>query len=148
MKAGDMLRRKRGAAVITTPAGTAVAEAAALLMEHGIGSLPVVGADGSLAGLVSERDVARAVAEHPDRVRDRPVKEVMQRPAPSCSYDESIYALMGRMTRDRLRHVVVVDDGQVLGVISVGDLVKHRMEELETEAGVLRDHVAALRARG
>jgi predicted transcriptional regulator len=70
----------------------------------------------------------------------------MRRPVPVCSADDSLRDVMARMTRDRLRHLVVLDGDSVTSVISVGDLVKHRLEQLETETGVLRDYVAAYRA--
>jgi len=77
-----------------------------------------------------------------------PVEEVMLRPAPTCSPEDDLRGIMERMTRQRLRHLVVVDGDAIVGVLSVGDRVKHRLEELETEAGVLRDYVAAQRVRG
>jgi signal-transduction protein with cAMP-binding, CBS, and nucleotidyltransferase domain len=70
----------------------------------------------------------------------------MTKPAPTCSAGDAIRDVMTRMTRDRLRHLVVIDQGRPFGVISVGDLVKHRLDELETETGVLRDYVAGRRA--
>jgi CBS domain-containing protein len=72
----------------------------------------------------------------------------MRRPAPTCRADDPLPGVMARMTRNRLRHLVVVGDDGIVGVVSVGDLVKHRLEQLETETGVLRDYVAAQRARG
>lgn len=140
------LIRKKGPEVVRVERGTDLGTAVRLLMEHGIGGLPVADSDGSPVGFVAERDVARAVDENPGGVRHLPVDTVMQRPAPTCSGEDTLQEVMARMTRDRLRHLVVIESGRIAGVLSVGDLVKQRLEELETEAGVLRDYVAAQRA--
>jgi CBS domain-containing protein len=145
MSVRELLKRKpRG--IVTIDAGGSTASATRLLVEQAVGGLPVVGPDGALVGFVSERDVVRAVERHRRDVGDLPVTEVMTRPAPTCAASDPIPTVMARMTRDRLRHLVVVDGGRPFGVISVGDLVKHRLEELEVEAGVLRDYVAGRRA--
>ncbi len=146
MKARKLLERKK-AKVVTVHPDADISGAAELMMRHSVGGLPVVVPDGTVVGVLAERDVVRAVHERGDRVRRTRVRDVML-PPPICSGDDEHEALMGRMTRSRLRHLVVVDDGQVTGVISVGDLVKYRLEQLETETGVLRDYVAAQRARG
>ena len=141
----DLLRMK-GSDVISVEPGTDLDAVVHLLMRHRIGGLPVVGADGTPLGFVAERDVVRAVDRNPEGIRHLAVDAVMQAPAPTCTGDDSLRRVMGRMTRERLRHLIVVDGGRIAGVISVGDLVKHRLEQLETEAGVLRDYVAAQRA--
>jgi CBS domain-containing protein len=145
MRVRELLRKKPLGA-ISVEATANVAAAARLLMEHGIGGLPVVGADSALVGFLSEREVVDAVDRHASDVRDVRVLSVMRRPAPVCSADDPIQEVMERMTRERLRHLVALDEHRIAGVISVGDLVKHRLEELETEAGVLRDYVAGQRA--
>jgi CBS domain-containing protein len=116
-----------------------------LLVEKNIGGLSVVAPNGKLVGFLAERDVARAVHEHRGNVRHLLVENVM-RPAPTCEGDDSLDDVMRRMTNQRLRHLVVQDDGRIIGVISVGDIVKQRLGQLETEAGVLRDYVTAQRA--
>lgn len=131
--------------VITVEPGTHLGTAIGLLMDHGIGGLPVVADDKTAVGFLSERDIVAVVHESPGSVHDMRVKEVM-RPIPACTADDSLEEVMARMTRQRLRHLVVQDGGRIVGVISVGDLVKHRLEQLETETGVLRDYVAAQRA--
>jgi CBS domain-containing protein len=115
------------------------------LIEHQIGGLPVVTPLGAVVGFVAERDVVRAVHEHQTAVHQLPIDQVM-RPTPACEADESLEDAMRRMTIQRQRHLVVQDDGRLIGVISVGDVVKYRLEQLETETAVLRDHVAAQRA--
>ena len=145
MSVRELLKRKpRG--IVTVDSGEKTETATRLLIEHGVGGLPVVAPDGSLVGFVSERDVARAVGRHRRDVGDLPVTNIMTKPAPTCAATDPIQDVMARMTRERLRHLVVVESDKPYGVISVGDLVKHRLEELETEAGVLRDYVAGRRA--
>lgn len=144
MTVRELLKQKR-MEVISVESTQSVAEAARLLMEHGIGGLPVV-SGGSLVGFISEREVVHAVDEHSTNVRDVTIASIMRRPAPVCSQNDPIREVMKRMTRERLRHLVVMDQDRLAGVLSVGDLVKHRLDQLETEAGVLRDYVAGQRA--
>lgn len=145
MAVRELLRRK-SPRVITVGSNATVGSAARLLLEHRIGGLPVLTEDGRLLGFISERDVVRAVDMSPGGAHPLPVHAVMRNPPPTCAANDSIQQAMTRMTRDRLRHLVVLEGEEVLGVISVGDLVKHRLEQLETEAAVLRDYVAAQRA--
>jgi CBS domain-containing protein len=147
MQVRELIQKKRVPEVITLPLSADLATAAGLLMRHNIGGLPVVKADGQLVGFVSERDIVRAVDHTGDGIRQIPVKAFMRSPAPICTADELLNTVMTRMNRERLRHLVVVDGERVAGVLSVGDLVKHRISELETETGVLRDYVVAQRAR-
>lgn len=141
MRVRDLLKRKP-ATLITIDAKADVGTAARLLIEHHVGGLPVVTPDGAVVGLVAERDVVRAL--HEGGSAAHPVQRVMQ-PAPGCGPDESLPDVMRRMTTLRHRHLVVLEHGRLLGVISVGDIVKHRLEELEMETGVLRDMVAGQR---
>ena len=142
------LMKRKPSEVITVPTTATLPEAARLLMRHGIGGLPVVDAQGALVGLLSERGLVDALDRHGREAYDQRVATIMDSPAPVCGAEDAIHQVMERMTRDRLRHLVVVDGGRITGVISVGDLVKNRLEQLETETGVLRDYVAAQRARG
>jgi CBS domain-containing protein len=145
MRVRDVLRSKT-AAVVSVPAGAGLQMAARLMVNHGIGGLPVVNGRGEVVGFLAERDIVRALDFMMDGAGRAPVDSVMKRPAPTCGADDPLYDVMKRMTRDRLRHLVVMEDGRPIGVISVGDLVKHRLEQLELETGVLRDYVAAQRA--
>jgi CBS domain-containing protein len=140
------LLKGRSAAMITVSRDADVASAARLMIDHGVGGLPVVGTKGEIVGMLAERDLVRAVREHAPQVNEVPVERIM-RPPPTCAPGDSLQEVMSRMTRERLRHLVVVHDGEPVGLISVGDLVKFRLEQLETETGVLRDYVAAQRAR-
>ncbi len=143
----ELLTRKPAGFVSIEPSAT-TASAAGLLVDRGVGGLTVTEPGGKLVGFVSERDIVRAVDGKRGGLHERPVAEIMRRPAPVCSATDPVTKVMARMTRERLRHLVVLDGERVAGVISVGDLVKHRLEQLETETGVLRDYVAAQRARG
>ncbi|MFP3949323.1 MAG: CBS domain-containing protein [Gemmatimonadota bacterium] len=147
MRVRDVLKEKAGGDVVTIRPSADVERAAELLMRRGIGGLPVVDPDGSLLGFVSERDIVRLVHEGRTDLHRLTMAEVMSRPAPVCEPDAPLTGVMSRMTRERLRHLVVVEGGRIEGILSVGDLVKHRIRELETEAGVLRDYVAGQRAR-
>lgn len=141
------LLKKKPTTVFTVESTADVARAARLLMEHRIGGLPVIEHPaGSLVGFVSERDIVEAVDRHAPEVNEISVASIMKKPAPVCRADDKIRDVMRRMTRDRLRHLVVHDGDGIVGVLSVGDLVKDLLEQLEVEAGVLRDYVAAQRA--
>jgi CBS domain-containing protein len=145
MRIRELLRKKKGEVVSIRP-DSDIAHAVELLLEHNIGGLPVV--DGSrLVGFVAERDLLKALHLDPDTDERLPLRRVMRTPAPVASPDDPVHDAMERMTRQRLRHLVVVDGDRIAGVLSVGDIVKHRLEQLETETGVLRDVVAAQRAR-
>jgi len=146
MKVSELLKTKP-AAMITVEPTASVATAASLIMDRGIGGLPVVKDGGPVAGFVSERDLVNALHRNPQGVGALRVKDVMRNPPPVCSVSDTVQAVMARMTRERLRHLVVMDTGRAVGVLSVGDILKHRLEQLETEAGVLRDYVAGQRAR-
>jgi CBS domain-containing protein len=145
LRVRHLLQKKRSD-VVTIGPQDAITAGAERLIAHGIGALPVVDAGGSLSGLLSERDIAGAVARGVQGLAGMTVEQGMRHPAPVCAADDVLHDVMLRMTRERLRHLVVLENGRVAGVISVGDLVKHRLDELETEAGVLRDYVAAQRA--
>jgi CBS domain-containing protein len=145
MRIRELLGRKKGT-VVTVSARSNIARAVQLLLDHKIGGLPVVDDSGGLVGLVAERDLLRALHLDPDTDEGIAIERVMRCPAPVCSPEDSIHDAMARMTRERQRHLVVVEGSAIAGVISVGDIVKHRLEQLETETGVLRDVVAAQRA--
>jgi CBS domain-containing protein len=145
MKVRELLQRKGHDVVSVTPKSS-VSQIVQLLMRHNIGSVPVLSAEGTLQGIVSERHLVRAMQLHSGRVQDLTAEQVMERDLPTCEANTSLHELMSRMTRERLRHVLVLESGRLAGILSVGDLVKHRLEELETEASILRDYVTAARA--
>ena len=144
MRVRDLINAKSDT-VITVQAKDELSTAIHLLMKHHIGGLPVLANDGSVVGILSERDVVRAVYYKPSALASLLVQDVM-RPPPTLDADDSIADAMHRMTAQRQRHFLVLDNGKLVGVLSVGDLLKDRLRQLETEADVLRDYVAAQRA--
>lgn len=144
MRVRDVLGDRHGR-VITLDVTEELTAAVKLMRQYNIGGLAIIGDDRHLVGFLSEREVVDAVQEHRGDVRHVRVSAVMC-PPPTCGLDDKLTDTMARMTRERLRHLVVVDQGRAVAILSVGDLVKYRLEELETEAGVLRDYVAAHRA--
>ena len=144
MRVRDLITAKSDT-VITVRAKDDLSTAIRLLMRHNIGGLPVLANDGSVVGILAERDVVRAAYDKPFAFASRGVQDVM-RPASTCDADDAIEDVMHRMTEQRQRHFLVLDEGKLVGVLSVGDLLKDRLRQLETEAGVLRDYVAAQRA--
>ena len=144
MRVRDLIRAKSDT-VITVQSNDELSTAIRLLMRHNIGGLPVLANDGSVVGILAERDVVRAAHDQPFAFASRRVQDVM-RAAPTCDADDTIADAMHRMTVQRQRHFLVLDEGKLVGVLSVGDLLKDRLRQLETEADVLRDYVAAQRA--
>jgi CBS domain-containing protein len=144
MRVRDLLQRK-SSRVVTVEPSTDLGTAVNLLMQHGVDGLPVVAHGTTPVGFLSEREVVRAVHEYDGPIRHIRV-EVLMRPVPLCSADDSIPDVLSRMSTNRLRHVVVHDEGRVAGIISTEDIARHRLEQQETELGVPRDHVAAHRA--
>jgi CBS domain-containing protein len=144
MSVRQLLRNKRSGVISVTPDAT-LGEACRLMMRNDIGGLPVVSPEGRPIGFIAEREIVRAADRNGGAIQHLSVRSSM-RPLPLCSADDPLQEVMGRMTRDRLRHIVVTDGDAVAGIISVGDIVKHRLEQLEMETGVLRDYVTAQRA--
>ena len=101
----------------------------------------VLGADHRIVGILSERDIVRALAEHGPAALNKPVGQVMTREVKTCSEGDTIEGLMGRMTTGKFRHMPVVEQGKLIGIVSIGDVVKNRVEEIESEAAALRDYI-------
>ncbi|WAL67430.1 CBS domain-containing protein [Amycolatopsis cynarae] len=139
MRIADVLRNK-GTAVATVPPEATVAELLAGLAEHNIGAMVVVGPEG-VAGIVSERDVVRKLHERGAEVLSRPVSEIMTRLVATCTPRDSVDDLTVLMTRRRIRHVPVLDGARLAGIVSIGDVVKTRMEELETSQEQLHAYI-------
>ncbi len=139
----DTVISKKGGKVITIAPDATIAAAARELHKQRIGAL-VVSSDGlAVEGIFSERDLVRQIAEYGAEVLDRPVRVVMTRNVMTCSPDVSISEVMDIMTRKRFRHLPVVEQGRLVGIISIGDAVKCRLEEMRMEANVLRDYAIA-----
>jgi CBS domain-containing protein len=127
---------------VTTIEPTATLEAAvAILAKHRIGALVVLGADQRLIGILSERDIVRALAELGASALTTPLAQVMTRKVVTCGEDETIAGLMERMTTGKFRHVPVLEQDRLVGIVSIGDVVKHRLSEIEHESAALRDYI-------
>jgi CBS domain-containing protein len=131
----------KGSDVISIEPTATLEAAAAMLAKHRIGALLVFGPDRRVIGILSERDIVRALAEQGAGVFKQPLSQVMTRNVVTCSQSDSVGVLMERMTTGRFRHLPVVEQDQVIGVVSIGDVVKHRLQEIEQEAGALRDYI-------
>jgi CBS domain-containing protein len=140
MRISDVLRVK-GADVVTVTPDTTVRHLLQVLAEHGIGAV-VVSVDGtSVDGIVSERDVVRAFAQRGAAVMSEPVTEIYTAEVRTVAPDTSLDDVMRLMTEHRMRHAPVLVDGALSGLVSIGDVVKHRMDELETERTALSDYI-------
>ena len=140
MRINDVLKAKPSHDVITIVPDATVRELVALLAEHNVGAL-IVSADGAVVdGIVSERDVVRRLHDRAD-VLDAPVSEIMTSEVRTCEGDAALTALMLVMTEHRIRHVPVLTDGKLTGIISIGYVVKNRIGELEFERDQLDNYV-------
>ena len=140
MRINDVLRAKPSQDVITIAPEATVRELVALMARHNVGAL-VVSSDGSsVDGIVSERDVVRRLLERPD-ILDAAVSEIMTPQVRTCEGAESLNELMQVMTAHRIRHVPVLTHGRLTGIISIGDVVKHRIDELEFERDQLDNYL-------
>ena len=136
-----VLQGKEGGIVTVAP-GSTVAEALTILAQKGIGTV-VVSADGSaVAGILSERDVVRALAKDGASVMDAAVDDLMTREVQTCTAADTARAVLERMTEGRFRHMPVLQDGALAGMVSLGDIVKYRLDEVRHERNALRDFVA------
>jgi CBS domain-containing protein len=140
MRISDVIRRK-GAEVVTIKPDDTVRQLLDLLAQHRIGAL-VVSPDGSaVAGIVSERDVVRHLRSAGADVLDSPVAQIMTAEVTTCGPDDGVEHLMRLMTDQRVRHIPVVIDGVLHGIVSIGDVVKHRIDELQSERDQLVGYI-------
>lgn len=142
MKIADILATK-GRNVHTVLPWLTVGDVVDRLSSAGVGALLVCDEKRAIAGIVSERDIVRALGRHGGALLAMPVSEVMTKWVDTCQSDETVAHAMARMTTGRYRHLPVVDAGELVGMVSIGDLVKNRVREMEMETGVLRDAVIA-----
>jgi CBS domain-containing protein len=131
----------KGDDVVTADPNATLGEAVRILATRRIGALVVTGADRRIVGILSERDVVRVLGEKGPSARDTPIAEVMTRKVTTCSMRDTIAELMERMTEGKFRHVPVVEDGRLAGIVSIGDVVKWRVHEIEDESAALRDYI-------
>lgn len=131
----------KGREVATIRSESTISTATNLLKLKGIGAL-VVSEDGSqVAGIISERDIVRGLVDHGHELLNMRVSELMTRTVKTCALDADVTEIMGEMTRSRVRHLPVLEKGALVGIVSIGDAVKIRLDELETETNVLRDFI-------
>ena len=135
----DGILRAKGAVVVTIRPDATIRELVRGLRDERIGAM-VVSEDGrSVLGIISERDVVRGLAELGPRILEAPVADLMTRDVVVCGPRDTVKQVMAEMTRRRVRHLPVVADGVLSGIVSIGDVVKNRLDEMETEANVLRE---------
>jgi len=144
MRISDLLRVKGGDVVTVTP-DTQVGDLLTVLMEHRIGAVVVSGDGTSVAGIVSERDIVRALAQRGAAVLAEPVTAIYTAEVHSVTPDTPVDEIMRVMTDRRIRHLPVVVDGALCGIVSIGDVVKNRIDELETERAHLTNYITGTR---
>lgn len=137
----QMILSRKGSTVFTIEPTATIGHAAKFLAEHGIGALVVCGPEGRTIGIVSERDIVRAISNHGAAALDTPVSEVMTRKVVSCTKQDKLVDIMQQMTEGHFRHMPVAEDGRLIGIISIGDVVKRRIEQIEQESHQLREYI-------
>ena len=131
----------KGREVVAIEPNANLAAAVALLAEKRIGALLILGADRRVVGILSERDIVRALAERGAEVLDEPVSGAMTRKVSTANERETVASIMERMTAGKFRHIPVVDQGRLTGIVSIGDVVKHRLQEMERDSAAMRDYI-------
>lgn len=143
MTIGAILKDK-GSEVLSLPSTASVGEAVRLLAERRIGAVPVVDANengGEVAGIFSERDVVYCLAREGAAALDRKLAEVMTRPVQTVAPSDAVIGALSLITRRRIRHLPVVEAGRLVGFVSIGDLVKYRIDRIEADAAAMRDYI-------
>lgn len=135
-----LIMQNQSGDIQTAKADESVADVTARLSDQRIGALPVI-TDGNVVGIFSERDVIYGLAKYGAEMLDKTVGEVMTSPAITVSADTAILSALSLMTKRRIRHLPVTENGKLTGFISIGDLVKHRIEKIESEANAMRDYI-------
>jgi CBS domain-containing protein len=133
---------EKGREVTTREAGSSMREICDTLAQQKIGAIVITDAGGKIAGIISERDVVRAISQDGTQALDKPVAEFMTKKVVTCQAQESINSVMARMSGGRFRHVPVVREGKLDGLISIGDVVKYRIAQIEREAEDMRNYIA------
>ena len=141
MNVATILKLK-GREVVTSGPHTSLLDIAELLGSHGIGCVVITGADGKVAGIVSERDIVREIGRAGSSVLKEPVASCMTKTVFTCREADTIDRLMAEMTAHRFRHMPVVERGRLAGLVSIGDVVKMRIAEAEMEAAAMREYIA------
>ena len=137
----SIILASKGREVVTIAPSASLASAVGLLVEKRIGAVLILGADRRVVGILSERDVVRALAERGAGALEEPVSQTMTRKVSTCNENESVFNIMERMTDGKSRHVPVVDQGQLVGIVSIGDVVKHRLHQMERDSATMHDYI-------
>ena len=132
----------KGRDVTTIDPDRSLSEAAKVLAERRIGALLIVDGSRPVAGIISERDIVRAVATHGAKALEEPISRFMTEKVLTCTGETSVTHVMGLMTQQKFRHVPVVEGGRLVGIVSIGDVVKERLEEVEAEAEAIKEYIA------
>ena len=139
-KVSSVLKHK-GHDVVTVAPQQTVAWVVKVLTQNRIGAVPVVNEEGQLVGIISERDIIRGMSEHADAVLKLPADQLMTRDVKTCSSEDQLVDLMEVMTLQRIRHLPVIQNGALHGIVSIGDVVKQRLDEVQSEAEELRRYI-------
>ena len=131
----------KGSKVITIAPTATLEEAITVLASNRIGAVVVLGPEQRVIGILSERDIVRALSEHGASALKQPLAQTMTRIVVTCGESETISEIMERMTRGRFRHVPVLEQDRLVGIISIGDVVKQRLGEMARESEALRDYI-------
>lgn len=137
----SIILAEKGREIVTIEPGANLAGVAKLLAEKRIGAALVLGADHRLVGIISERDIVQAIAARGAAALEEPVSQTMTRKVETCNESETISSIMERMTKGKFRHVPVIDQGRLTGIVSIGDVVKHRLQQMENESAAMRDYI-------
>ena len=135
-----LLAQKGGDVVTIEPTAT-LAAATKLLADRRIGAVLILGVEGRVAGILSERDIVRVLAERGAAALNERVDQVMTRRVFTCSESDTVAQVMEQMTAGKFRHVPVIEQGKTAGIISIGDVVKYRLHEIESESNALREYI-------
>lgn len=139
----ETILQTKGVVVHTLPDTATLAEAVTLLNTHNIGAVVITDAEDAIAGILSERDIVRQLGKDPAGALQKPVATCMTRGVVTCERSTSIDEVMERMTNRRIRHMPVAEAGALIGIISIGDVVKRKIEVVEHEAEALREYIAS-----
>jgi CBS domain-containing protein len=140
MTVGNILAAK-GRDVVTVEPSASLAAAARVLAEKRIGAVLILGADRYIVGILSERDIVRAIAERGADALGEPVSVAMTRKVSTCYEADLVLNIMERMTAGKFRHMPVIDQGRPVGIISIGDVVKYRLQVLERDSAAMHDYI-------
>jgi CBS domain-containing protein len=139
-KVSSVLKQK-GYDVVTVAPHQTIASVVKVLTQNRIGAAPVINEEGQLIGIISERDIIRGMSDHADAVLALPAEHLMTRDVKTCSSEAQLVEIMEVMTLHRIRHLPVIQDGALHGIVSIGDVVKQRLEEVQSEAEELRRYI-------